>query len=134
LGDGVTSSTTERVLDVTRRFLQRRGGDDAQLTAASAVCQDAMIFGIDVDDYAHSLEAEFGPIVRDIPWLRYTDQTSSFRGCGCILVPFWLLSHVPAKLLKGESLIARPDPRNFPRRLTFGHVAAVIDAGAWFEP
>lgn len=133
----MTLSTLDRVIELTREYCDNRAGGQAsgfELDADSAVCQDALIFGIDVDDYVHALEAEFGPVVREIPWLTYTDQTSSFRGCGVLAAPFWLLWRLPASLLKGEPLIPRADPRRFPERLTLAHMAAVIDARHWIEP
>lgn len=126
----------DRLIDVTTKFIEERGHPDENvvLTPASAVCQDAYIFGIDVDDYVNALSSEFGQIVHQIPWGHYTDQTSSFRGCGCLLVPPWLLWRLVRWPLVRGSIIPRADPRNFPFRLELGHLAKVIDRGEWIEP
>lgn len=128
------TATEDQVIAATRAFLHERCADeDVDISAESAVCQDLLIFGIDVDDYHGDLRGRFGPIINEIPWLRFTDQTDSFRGCGCLLVPFWLAGRLVKRVFRpGDAL--HSDPRNHPERLTLRHVAAVIDAGQWFEP
>lgn len=130
-------STLERLLGVTSKFNRERFGVDVEVPrfdADSTVCQDALIYGLDVDDYVARLEAEFGPVVLEIPWLRFTDQTASFRGYGCLVFPVWLVGRFLAWPFRGGHLIPVPDPRHFPHRLTLGHVAHVIDGGHWIEP
>ena len=107
---------------------------DLAYGAKTAVTQDALIYCLDVDDYVSGLEETFGPIVREIPWLLYTDQTSTHRGC-LPAIPFLLvaLARLPL-LLIGKPVIPGPDPRNFGPRLTLGHIAYVIDQGYWTEP
>ena len=129
-------SELDRLLAVTRAYLDQRGHPDPdfELSAESAVSQDAQISGIDVDDYVEDLAAEFGPIVYQIPWLRFTDQEGSFRGCGCLLVPFWLLKRIAISFYRGERVFLPPKADNFGPRLEFRHIAAVIEKGQWFDP
>lgn len=127
------TETLWRLIEITSDFCVNRPAD-VPLKGDSAVCQDAYIFGIDVEDYVAALEKEFGPIVWEIPWLNFTDQTSSFRGCGTILVFPWLLWRCLMLLIRGGPLIPRPDPRGFAPRLELRHIAAVIDRGEWFKP
>lgn len=93
-----------------------------------------MIYGIDVEDYVWALEEHFGEVVRQIPWLRFTDQTFSFRGCGVVLVPLILIWRIARFPFAGGPILPRPDPINHPERLALEHIAAVIDRGEWFEP
>ena len=126
-----------RLIAITEAF-QGKASDGEGLgtkcTASTAICQDAMIFGVDVEDYVAELEEEFGAIVWDIPWLHYTDQTSSFRGCSAGLFPFYLLARLARWPFFGGDIIPKADPGNFPKRLELGHIAKVIDAGHWIEP
>ena len=129
-------SSLDRLIALTNRYLEHWGHPDGewQLTAHSAICQDAYIFGIDVDDYVYELEEEFGKVVLLIPWLRFTDQTASARGFGCLLFPFWLMYRLARLPFTGGPVIPESDPKNFGPRLELGHVAAVIEKGEWFEP
>jgi hypothetical protein len=129
-------SVLERLIEITNDFIKKRGEADFgfAMTPSSAVCQDACIFGLHVDDYVSDLETEFGDIVWYIPWGRFTDQTSSFRGTGCLLIPIWMIKRLWRVVAHGEAFLPKPDPRNFPHRLTLGHIAAVIEKGEWFEP
>jgi hypothetical protein len=129
------ADTLERLVVVTLRYLSERSEpSDSNVTADSAVCQDLLIFGIDVDDYVGLLEEEFGKVVYSIPWGRFTDQTASFRGCGCIQFPFWLLWRLVRAAATRQPVIPRAKPRDHPERLTIAHIAAVIERGQWFEP
>jgi hypothetical protein len=125
--------TLGRLIKLTERYAAGRPCN-FPLDSESAISQDAYIFGIDVDDYVADLEIEFGPAVRTIPWLHYTDQTASSRGCrACIVAPFlipWLLFK---KLVFGPESLPRPDPRNHPYRLTLRQIADAIDDGGWPE-
>ena len=132
----MTGATLDRLIELTRTFDAERGGTGGvagpdAIVPDSAVCQDLFIYGIGVDDYVSALEDEFGPVVREIPWLTYTDQTSSFRGCGIAILPFWLIYRLARKLVKGGPVFPGPDPFNHPHRLTLREIAEVIDQGAW---
>lgn len=124
------------VLEITSRYIANRGHPhpDFSLSPQSAVCQDAYIFGIDVDDYVHELEEAFGPVVRQIPWLRFTDQAGSFRGFGCLLVPFWLMTRLVLWPFRRGKVMPRVNPKAFGPRLEMQHIAKVIDTGHWLEP
>jgi len=128
--------TIDRVMDATLKYIAHRGQPDPDfvLSPSSAICQDAAIFGIDVDDYVNELEDTFGPVIRQIPWLRYTDQTASFRGCGCLAFPFWLMARIIIWPFRKGKIIPRANPREFGPRLELQHIAKVIDAGHWLEP
>jgi hypothetical protein len=128
--------TVRAVIDITAAYLQRRGHPDAGFVpdAQSALCQDAYIFGIDVDDYVYELKRRFGDVVYEIPWLRFTDQTSSFRGWASLIVPFWVFWRLARKLVMGGPVIPHPQPRAFPLRLELAHIAYVIEQGEWIEP
>lgn len=129
------SPTLGRVIMASRRFLDATGRETDVLDAQSSVSQDLNIFGIDVDDYAHILADEFGEVIWEIPWLHYTDQTSSFRGCAVAWVPFWFLGRLVWRALgQVKIIIPVPEPRRFDKRLELGHIAKVIDDGEWSEP
>ncbi|MBM3928214.1 MAG: hypothetical protein FJ335_07135 [Sphingomonadales bacterium] len=98
----------------------------------TAMAQDAIIDGIDVDDLVFDLEDEFGLVIREIPWLRFSDQRASFRGCGIVLYPAWVVWRLFVRK-SDEPIHILPDPQLFPR-LTVSHIAGVIDRGEWFEP
>ncbi|WP_326524213.1 hypothetical protein [Sphingomonas sp.] len=104
----------------------------AEITRDTAMAQDAYIDGIDVDDFVGVLHDEFGEVIRDIPWLSFSDQRASFRGCAVALLPFWLIARVFVRP-SGESILARPGEVAYPR-LTVGHIAQVIDQGYWTQP
>jgi hypothetical protein len=125
--------TLGRLIDLTEKFAAGRPGN-FPLGPHSALSQDAYIFGIDVYDYFEELKAEFGPIVDEIPWLEWTDQTDSYYGCAAGCFPLILLGRLLAWPIKGGPLIKIPDPKNFPRRLELEHIAKVIDQGYWEEP
>jgi hypothetical protein len=62
----MTEPTLSRVLEETSRFYRERSGgveEEPPFGANSAVCQDALIIGIGVEDYVDGLESEFGPVV-----------------------------------------------------------------------
>jgi hypothetical protein len=127
--------TMDRLVRVTRAHLVSRGTEgDEPIRQDAAVCQDLLIFGIDVDEYVDRLAAEFGPVVNQVPWLTYTDQTASFRGFGCLAFPLWLGWRLVRWPFARGSIIALPNPKHHPHRLTLEHLAAVIDKGAWFDP
>ena len=122
----------EKVLDATRRFLESRDGEPGPIGLDAAVCQDLLIFGVDVEEYVWALEEEFGKVVWTIPWRHYTDQTSSFRGCGgCLLFWPWLVLQFIRKILRGGPVIPRPHPREHPFRLTLREISEAIEAGGW---
>lgn len=127
----MTATTLDRLMEITRTFDAERGGIGGVVGPDSAVCQDLLIFGIDVEDYVWLLEDEFGPSVSEIPWMTYTDQTSSFRGCAVAIAPLWLVYRLGRKLVKGGPVIPKPNPRLHPHRLTLREVAEVIDQGGW---
>ena len=124
------SPTEERLLEATRRYLSARSEEDLQsINLDDAICQDLDIFGIDVDEYVWALEEEFGSVVWTIPWLHYTDQTSSFRGCGCLAFPPWLLMQFARKAIRGGPALPLPRPKEFLNRLTLRDIASTIDRG-----
>jgi hypothetical protein len=125
--------TLERLISVTEKFAADRPGN-IPLGAHSSISQDAYIFGIDTYDYFGELEAEFGPIVRQIPWMEWTDQTDSYYGCAACCFPLIILGRLVAWPLTRRRLLKSPDPKEFPRRLELGHIAKVIDQGYWEEP
>lgn len=127
------SATLNRLIEITSQFCANRPAK-MPLIGESAICQDAYIFGIDLDDYVDAIENEFGQVVLQIPWLRFTDQTASFRGCAVLLVPPWLLWRLVSWPFRGGRFLPHPDPLKFQHRLTLRHIAAVIDRGEWFEP
>ncbi|WP_426267458.1 hypothetical protein [Sphingomonas sp. LHG3443-2] len=125
-------TTEARVIAATWRFMQARGGWEGAIEPTDAISQDLLIFGIDVDDFVQELLNEFGDVVHTIPWLYYTDQTNSYRGCRAlfvapILIPWMLLK----KAVMGSDSLSVPDPTSFPHRLTLREIAAAIDAGGW---
>ena len=124
--------TLSRLIELTERYAAGRPGN-FPLGPDSAISQDAYIFGVDVDDYVGELEQEFGPVVYTIPWLVYTDQTNSARGCrACLAIPIivpWLMLK---SLILGRKNLG-PDPRQHPYRLTMRQIAEAIDAGGWPE-
>ena len=128
------SETLPRLVTLTRRFLRDRGGPEVPIDERCSVCQDLLIFGIDVDEYIGVLEDEFGKVVREVPWGRYTDQTASFRGVGCLAFPSWLFWRLLRWPFSAGPVIPRPDPRRHPDWLPLAHLASVIDLGRWFEP
>ena len=130
------ATTIERVINVTEKFLQIRGhpDEDFVVTASAAVCQDAYIYGVDVDNYADDMEGEFGNVVWIIPWFIFTDQTASFRGWRTIIFPFWFVGRIASWPFYLGRIIPVPDPKNFGPRLELEHIAKVIDAGQWSEP
>ena len=126
------SDTEEKVLGATRGFLIERGGDpQMSLSLDDAVCQDLMIFGVDVEDYVGELEKDLGPVVWSIPWGHFTDQTSSFRGCGILFFPPWFLWRSVRSLVVDGPIIPRANPKQHPHRLTIGDIASAIEAGGW---
>ena len=129
-------STLVRLVKITDAFVANRGHPNEEFAARadSAVCQDAWIFGVDVDDFVHELDKEFGSVVWQIPWGTYTDQTASFRGWGVFAFPFWFVARVAKCIVCGGLIVPRPNPSEFPRRLELRHVAAVIEKGEWFDP
>lgn len=122
-----------RVIAITNDF-RGGGASDSGFNSETAVCQDAMIWGIDVDDYVDQLEAEFGNVVRKIPWLHYTDQSFSFRNFEVLFIPFAIVWRLIRWPFLNEPLVRVADPENHPNRLTLSHIASVIDKGEWFEP
>jgi hypothetical protein len=125
--------TLDRLIKLTERFAAGRPGN-FPLGPDSAISQDAYIFGVDLDDYVAELEKEFGPVVWTIPWLLYTDQTGSARGCrACIIAPFVIPWMLLKKLVVGPESLHFPDPRHHPYRLTLRQIADAIDAGGWPE-
>ncbi len=107
--------------------------DVEAITPETAMAQDAHIDGIDVDDFVMQLREEFGSTINDIPWLLFSDQRDSARGCMAVMgVPFWLLWRWLTRP-KGTSILSRPGTFAHPR-LTVAHIARVIDQGRWEEP
>ena len=123
--------TELRVAEVVSKFGGQLGVEE--IGSDTAMAQDALIDGIDVDDFVSALEAEFGEIVREIPWLAFSDQRASFRGCMSLLgLPLWLVWRFIARPV-GERILQPVGTLAHPR-LTVGHIAQVIDSGYWFEP
>ena len=105
--------------------------DLSEIGATTAMSQDAGIDGIDVDEFVCALWRQYGEIVNEIPWQRFSDQRASFRGCGCLLFPGWLLWRLVVRK-PGERVI--PPPNGGDERITVRHIARVIDQGFWSEP
>lgn len=109
-----------------------RGGGDEAVSLDDAVCQDLMIFGVDVEDYVSELESEFGEVVWTIPWAYYTDQRGSYRGfTACLVMPVLIPWALLKRIFPGLPGLNPPNPRGHPHRLTLQEVAEVIDAGGW---
>jgi hypothetical protein len=102
-----------------------------EITPDTSMSHDAQIDGIDVDDFARDMHQEFGEIALEIPWLRFSDQRTSFRGYECLMLPIWLLWRWIVRS-RGEPVI--PLPNGGDERLTVRHIAKVIDQGFWSEP
>ena len=126
-------TTLQRLIDVTEKFAAGRPGN-FPLGPNSSISQDAYIFGIDAYDYFGELETEFGPIIREIPWIEWTDQTESYYGCAAGCFPIVFLGRLVAWPITRRPLLKHPDPKNFSPRLELGHIAKVIDQGHWSEP
>ncbi|HEX6218463.1 MAG TPA: hypothetical protein VFZ35_04235 [Sphingomicrobium sp.] len=127
------TNTLARLIELTEKHAEGRPSN-FPLGPNSAISQDAYIFGIDLDDYVQKLHEEFGPIILEIPWLNYTDQSDSYRGCAVAMFPFILLGRLVAQPITRRPLLRRPNPKAFPDRLELAHVAKVIDQGYWEEP
>ena len=129
------TDTEQRVLDATKRHLIERGGaEDVRVALEDAICQDLMIFGVDVEDYVAELEKEFGKVVWSIPWLHFTDQEGSYRGVrACLFIPFLIPWMILKKALWGSSSLKSTSPREHPHRITIAEIAEIIDAGGWQE-
>jgi hypothetical protein len=102
-----------------------------EITDDTAMAQDAIIDGIDVHDFGWALKEQLGDVVDTIPWERFSDQRSSFYGCGVLLFPFWLIARVLMWPINREILRRRD---NQSQRLTVRHLTDVFERGAWFEP
>ena len=126
-------TTLQRLIGVTEKFAEGRPGN-FPLGPHSSISQDAYIFGIDTYDYFGELEAEFGPVVREIPWMEWTDQTDSYYGCAAGCFPLILLARLLVWPFTRRPLLKHPDPKGFSRRLELGQIAKVIDQGYWEEP
>src|SRR5947209_19630450 len=118
--------TLDRLIKVTEEYVGNRPAN-LPLGPESAISQDAYIFGVDVDDYVEVLDSEFGPVVWQIPWLQFTDQSDSYRGCAVGLFSFILIGRVIAWPFTRASFLKVPRPKAFPNRLELAHIAAVID-------
>ena len=126
------ATTEERVLEATRRYLERRGDTSEDVQLDDSVCQDLMIFGVDVEDYVDELESDFGKVVWTIPWAYYTDQRGSYRGCmACIVAPVLIPWALLKRVFPGFPGLNPPDAREHPHRLTLREIAAAIEAGGW---
>ncbi len=105
--------------------------DLASIGRDTAMSQDAGIDGIDVWDFIVTLGDEHRDICKEVPWQRFSDQRASFDGWAVLIVPFWLLFRILTWPVHREAVI--PPLRCAEDRLTVGHLAAVLERGAWFE-
>jgi hypothetical protein len=107
--------------------------DIAGIGRDTAMSQDAGIDGIDVWDFGTALGEVHWPVLETVPWERFSDQRASFYGCGSMLyLPVWLMFRIATWPFHREAPI--PPLRPAAERLTVGHLAAVLERGAWFEP
>lgn len=105
--------------------------DIAEISRNTAMSQDAGIDGIDVWEFVHDLGDEHREVWQQVPWHRFSDQRASFYGCAVLVFPIWLLFRIATWPIHREAPI--PAPRPAEERLTVGHLAAVLELGAWFE-
>jgi hypothetical protein len=119
--DDLTSPTLNRIIAIVA---DHSGIKPANIHAASAIDQDIRISGDDVTELAEVLANEFGDHVRSWPWQRFAGLSES----SVLVFPYfvWRLLTWP---VRGRLF----DPSRY-ERLELGHIAAVIDNGAWFEP
>lgn len=115
-------STLDRVIEIAS---SESGIPIARLSGASAVDQDMGMSGDDVTDFASQLADEFGELVWQWPWQRFVVLS---EGLGCFF-PVGLTWQLISWPFRGS--FSYPSKLE---RLELGHIAAVIDNGAWFEP
>ena len=112
-------------LDEVRAIVSRHSGVGVEkLDAYSAIDQDVRIFGDDIDELAEALAMKFGDHISEWPWQRFAELSEPHA-----LTGFWLMWRFLTWPIRGRL----SDPSQF-ERLELGHIAAVIDRGAWFEP
>lgn len=115
------SPTLRRVIKIVA---DHSGVPVEKLDAASAIGQDIKITGDDVTELAEILAEEFGDQIRHWPWHRFAEL-----GEWHVFAGLWLLWRLLTWPIRGRLL----DPSPY-GRLELGHIAAVLDAGEWFEP
>lgn len=113
-------ATLTRVIEIATYHSGAKG-----LHAGSAIDQDIGMSGGDVTDFAESLAAEFGDQVWQWPWHRFVLLHEGLP----LLFPLQLMWQLLTWPLRGS--FEYPSPLE---RLELGHIAAVIDSGAWLEP
>ena len=115
------SETLARVVEIVA---DRSGISTTKLIAISAIDQDMKVSGDNVTELAQALANEFGKQVWTWPWQRFAELSEP----SALIFPYfiWRLLTWP---LRGRLF----DPSPF-ERLELGHIAAVIDRGAWVEP
>lgn len=116
------SATIDRVIAIVA---EHSDVPAAKLNAASAIDQDVRVSGGDVTELAETLAKEFGEQVWSWPWQRFAELN---EGCSGLVLP-WLIWRLLTWPVRGRLL----DPSPF-ERLELGHIATVINRGAWFEP
>ena len=123
----------EDVLAAVKGAVSRNGArlPYDQIDEDIAIARDAHIDGIGVDDFVYDLQDTFGPGVWLLPWGRFSDQRASFRGLGCLLLPFSLMWWLATWPVRGEFI---PLPNGGKEQLTVGHLTDVLYEGNWFEP
>ncbi len=117
------STTLARVIDIVAFY---SGIPATKLTATSAIDQDVKIIGGDVTELVESLAEELGEQIRQWPWRRFAELNEI--GISIFTLPdlVWRLVTRPI-----HGRVSDPSPLE---RLELGHIAAVIDRGARFEP
>ena len=107
--------------------------DVEEISRDTAVSQDAGIDGIDMYGFVQHFGDGHRDVLKMIPRDRFSDQRAAFYGySGFLLFPVWLLR--PLLTWPGRREPPIPPLDKSRERLTVAHLAAVLKAGAWFEP
>ncbi|WP_299327739.1 hypothetical protein [Parasphingopyxis sp.] len=114
------SNVADEVLEIAREITGYQEAD-----CSSAIDQDFNMAGDDVTEFVRTLHQQFGDVVYEIPWHRFTDET---EGLG-LFAPVMLIWYLLTWPLRGR--FGRPSTLE---RLEVRHIAFVIGRGEWVEP
>ncbi len=116
------SATLDRVIEIVAA---QSGVRQDRLCASSAIDQDIVISGGDIEDLVEALANEFGDQVWQWPWQRFALLDEGLS----LLFPFQFVWQLITWPIRGS--FSYPSPYE---RLELGHIAKVIEAGHWLEP